>query len=196
MPNLPPIAEPQGEPSNEELAHSARGGSRESFALLYQRFYTRTFRLAYGMTSNKEAAEDMTQEIFMRAFQKLDKFDFKSSFYTWFYRLAFNQCVNYRQRKLSTRESGLEESNIAPDLTHMKDVEQAILEQQVQAQIHQAILTLKPKLRLIIILKEIEGMSYDELARHLEISMGTVASRLNRARQLLAQQLAHLKGTL
>lgn len=175
--------------SNEELARAAAGGSRENFALLYSRFYSRTFRLAYGMTADRELAEDLTQEIFLRAFRKLDHFHFQSSFATWFYRLALNHCLNYRQRRLSKEMPILE-----TDSPVKNALEDEILKEQIQGQVHRALLTLKPKLRLILILKDLEELSYAEVAERLEISPGTVASRLNRARQQLAFKLQHLRG--
>jgi len=175
--------------SDEELVRAAAGGSRENFALLYSRFYSRAFRLAYGMTADREIAEDLTQEIFMRAFRKLDRFNFQSTFATWFYRLALNHCLNFRRQKSVADLPILETDH---PVKHA--LEDEILKEQIQEQVHQALLTLKPKLRLILILKDLEGLSYAEVAERLEISPGTVASRLNRARQQLAFKLQHLRG--
>jgi len=174
---------------------AAAGGLRESFALLYMRYYSRTFRLAYGMTANRETSEDLTQEIFIRAFQKLSQFNFQSSFTTWFYRLALNHCLNYRQRKIS-RDVQIFDSELQSELSLPGAMEGDIFREQLQGHIHKALLTLKPRLRLILILKDIEGLSYAEVAERLEISQGTVASRLNRARKLLALKLEHLRGVV
>lgn len=183
------IEELETSQSDEELARTVIRGSRENFALLYRRYYSRTFRLAYGMTADRESAEDLTQEIFIRTYHKLDRFHFQSSFATWFYRLALNHCLNFRQRKLPP------ESHLRGDEdAHNDQLEDQIFRVQIQEQVHRALLQLRPKLRLILILKDIEGLSYAEVADRLNISTGTVASRLNRARLQLAHKLRHLKG--
>lgn len=171
---------------------SAIGGRRENFALLYQRYYSRTYRLAFGMTAAREESEDLTQEIFIRTWQKLSQFNFESSFATWFYRLALNHCLNYRQRKIPRDAQILNNDFAAGSPTGALEAE--IFQVQLQNHIHKALLTLKPKLRLILILKDIEELSYAEVAERLEISQGTVASRLNRARRQLAVKLEHLRG--
>jgi len=145
------------------------------------------------MTANRETSEDLTQEIFIRVFQKLHQFNFQASFATWFYRLALNHCLNYRQRGPRPQQA-LDELPAEPSLNHV--IEDEIFREQLQSHIHKALLTLKPKLRLILILKDIEGLSYAEVAARLELSEGTVASRLNRARKVLALKLTHLRGTV
>jgi RNA polymerase sigma-70 factor (ECF subfamily) len=144
------------------------------------------------MTANRETSEDLTQEIFIRVFQKLPQFNFQASFATWFYRLALNHCLNYARRR-ATPPQAIDE---LPEPSLNGAMEDGIFQEQLQSHIHKALLTLKPKLRLILILKDIEGLSYAEVAERLELSEGTVASRLNRARKVLALKLTHLRGTV
>jgi RNA polymerase sigma-70 factor, ECF subfamily len=181
--------------TDEELVESALAGHAQAFRELYDRFYSRAYRLAYGMTGRHELAEDLTQEVFMRAFQKLDKYDRKSSFATWFYRLAVNSSLNYKKREMKEAHESTDAQRVPPCSSTFKLVETNILRRQVQEQINRALLSLKPKFRIIVILKDVEGLNIAEIAERLNCSKGTVASRLFRARDLLAEKLAHLRNT-
>lgn len=183
--------------TDEELAHQVAGGQVEVFTLLYERYYARAFRLAWGMTGERGAAEELTQEIFLRVWQKAGQFRGESSFSTWFYRLATRCCLNLRQRQ--TRPAAFEALEVIEQMPHpsaMKQIGAQLEQQQLQDEVQRALLSLKPEWRLVLILKDLEGLSYDEIAARLECSAGTVASRLNRARALLARKLAHLRGAV
>jgi RNA polymerase sigma-70 factor (ECF subfamily) len=182
--------------SDEELVEGTLAGQAEAFRELYDRFYSRAYRLAYGMTGRHDLAEDLSQEIFMRVYQKLDKYERRSSFATWFYRLAVNSCLNSRIREKRERHESTETQNVLPLAVACKSVETRVLRQQIQVQINRALLSLKPKMRVIVILKDIEGLNIAEIAERLNCSKGTVASRLFRARDLLARKLEHLRNTL
>jgi RNA polymerase sigma-70 factor (ECF subfamily) len=182
--------------SDEELVEIALAGQAEAFRELYDRFYSRAYRLAYGMTGRHDLAEELTQEIFMRAFQKLGKYERRSSFATWFYRLSLNSCLNCRTREAKELHESTETQDPLPLAVPCKSVETRVLQHQVQAQINRALLSLKPKMRIIVILKDIEGLNLAEIAERLNCSQGTVASRLFRARDLLARKLEHLRNTL
>ena len=185
--------------TDEELVRLVIAGERDLFAAIYERYYWRVFRMGYGMTGNHGSAEDLTQEIFMRAYQRLKDFRGQSAFSTWLYRVAVNHSLNYRRKHSGeAREESPEESPAETDTRQVVagsvTAEAGVLREQITAQVHGALLALKPKLRLIVILKDIEGLSYEEIARRTNCSMGTVASRLNRSRKLLARKLEHLRG--
>jgi len=181
--------------TDEALVAQVLGGEAEVFAELYQRYYTRAYRLAYGMTGHRGAAEELTQEIFMRVYERLHLFRGESRFATWFYRLAVNQSLNYRRRERSERyEETAGEKELDYLASEQPGIEADLMQKQTQLQVHRAMLGLKPKLRMMVILKDIEGLSYEEIAARTNCSTGTVASRLNRARKLLARKLEHLKG--
>jgi RNA polymerase sigma-70 factor (ECF subfamily) len=185
---------PDEEMADEELARLVAAGQAEVFAELYARYYARAYRLAWGMTGQRGAAEELTQEIFVRAWQKLGQFRGEASFGTWFYRLAARCCLNHRSR--SPRHETLEVVEEAPLPAGMKQVESNVERQELQRAVQRALLSLKPEWRLIVILKDIEGLSYEEIAARLDCSTGTIASRLNRARALLARKLEHLRGAV
>jgi RNA polymerase sigma-70 factor, ECF subfamily len=185
----------------DELIVARIGAGDEAlFTLLYQRYHARIFGLAFGMTGQREQADDLTQEIFLRVYQRLSTFEGQAKFGTWFYRLALNHCLNHcrherwRKRKLTiTSEAALP---LLVEVRPAEEVHEALLRQEVQQQIRTALLSLKPQMRLLLLLKEIEGLSYEEIADRLECSTGTVASRLSRGRKLLARKLESLKGKI
>jgi RNA polymerase sigma-70 factor (ECF subfamily) len=176
-----------------ELVARAASGDRAAFAQIYERYYARAFRLAYSFTGSASGAEDLTQEIFMRAYQRLESFGGQSSFATWFYRLAVNHSLNYRRKeKLGLQDHAPERlERLAHPSTR---VEAEVLQNQIKSEIHAALLELQEEMRMVIILKDIEGLNYDEISERMNCSQGTVASRLNRARKQLAEKLKHLKG--
>jgi len=184
---------------DEQLVARICAGESALFAQLYRRFYARTFALAYGMTGRREAADDLTQEIFLRAYERLGNYHGRSSFATWFYRLAVNHCLNYCRRE-RRHQYVASDANDGPSSLFVSGAEERmaanLLQRQVQAQVRQALLTLKPEWRVLLVLKEIEGLSYEEIAEQLNCSTGSVASGLSRARQLLARKLENLKGKI
>ncbi|MGH9942142.1 MAG: RNA polymerase sigma factor [Pyrinomonadaceae bacterium] len=191
--------ETEGE--DERLVARAVAGDRAAFALLYRRYYARTFALAYGMTGRREQADDMAQEIFLRAYERLASYRGHAGFRTWFYRLAVNHCLNHcrRERKYRDTVSDTDDgsgSRLASVAGPTGQIEDALARRQVQEQVRRALLTLKPEMRVLLVLKEIEGWSYEEIAERLECSTGTVASGLSRARKLLARKLESLKGKI
>lgn len=179
-------------PTDEELVRLIRAGDERAFAELYGRYHLGILRLAYAMTGSPEAAEDVAQEVFLRVYEKLHRFHGHARFSTWLYRLAINCCLNHcRQERRGERCAQEQKARCEEP----EPIEAKVLGGQIRDQVHRAILSLPPKLRVTVILKEIEGLNYAEIARRMGCSEGTVASRLNRARKLLARKLEHLKGT-
>ncbi len=190
--------EADDELQDESIVARIRTGER-LFALLYQRYRTRTFALAFGMTGQREQAEDLTQEIFLRVYQRLNTFQGQAKFATWFYRIALNQCLNHCRNERRRRTVASPDDGQATLIVELRVVEQAdatLLRKEIQHQLRSALLSLKPDLRVLLLLKEIEGLSYEEIAERLECSPGTVASRLSRGRRLLARKLESLKGKI
>src|SRR5437867_2774460 len=109
---------------DEVLVALVGGGEADVFAELYQRYRTRAYRLAYGMTGHRGAAEDLTQEIFMRVYERLHLFRGESRFATWFYRLAVNQSLNYHRRERSERyEEAVDEQELSYLANHQPSAE-------------------------------------------------------------------------
>ena len=183
--------------TDEELVSLVIAGQVEVFAHIYERFYSRVYRMAYGMTGQHQAAEDLVQDVFVRVYQKLKLFAGQSSFSTWLYRLALNQCLSHckaERKRFGVQTTDLEQ---LPSAVQPKQMEDRIFRKEIQTEVHRALLSLKPRMRMIVILRDIEGLSYQEIADRMNCSMGTLGVQLKRARRLLARKLEHLdlRGT-
>ena len=166
-----------------ELVRLCQDGDMTAFEQLFHRHQDRVYSVAFRMMGNTEDALDMTQEIFLRAYQKINKFKFTSAFSTWLYRLATNFCIDeLRKRKRSANTTPLEEAITQSD---GRTPEDDAISNDREAQVWQAINSLKEKERAIIILRDIEGLSYKEISEVLGYSLGRVKSRIHEARQNL-----------
>ena len=182
--------------TDEELVEFVLAGQVEVFARLYERYYARTHRVAYVMTGTREGAENLTQEVFMLAYQKLRQFGGRSSFSTWFYRLTVNCCLSHRKRERKFLWGRVDDFESLDLPRFGEGAEGEILRQQIQRHVQTALLSLKPKLRMVVILKDVEELSYEQIAERMGCSKGTVGTWLNRARKLLARKLEGLKGKI
>lgn len=173
-----------------ELVIAAQRGDRAAFKEIYDRFRDRVYNLAFYSLGESLAAEDVLQIVFMKIHRGLPDFRFESQLATWIYRIALNQCLNENRRRVAQHVplESLLGSGDEIDVSSLPDDKQAHNER--REIIRQAVMELSPKLRSVIALKYLEGLSYDEMAQVLECSPGTVASRLNRA---LAQMEARLR---
>ena len=164
-----------------ELLVACGNGDRESLRQLYEFYQKPVYRLAYRLVGAQEA-DDLTQQIFLRLFQKIDQFAGRSRFRTWLYRLAVNECLQHLRRRKRKVDGKLIEEPADSSINEAVRGEQHEL-------LEHALSQLEPELRTIFLLKEVEQLSYTELAETLEIPEGTVASRLNRARTQLKTSL-------
>jgi RNA polymerase sigma-70 factor (ECF subfamily) len=181
------------EPISEELMLAAcQQGDRDAFRQLVETYQDKVFSIAvYSLGGDEGAANDVTQQVFLKLMTTIRQFRGDSAFTTWLYRLVVNACVD-EQRK---RRRFLSFEDWLP-VTKPEDrdsQENLYAKVELAESVQQAIKDLSPKLRMPILLKYVEGMSYDEIANVLECSKGTVASRLNRGHQKLARKLGHLR---
>ena len=162
------------------ILEGCRGGNQEAQRQLYERYVGRTYRCALRLTCDSQDAFDVTQETFVRAFTQIRSFAGRSSIGTWLYRITTNEALQLaRRRKLEKDQiSNFVRANCAPEenLSSRCDMEDALSKISLQN-------------RTILVLKYVEGLSYEEIAHVLEYPMGTVASRLNRAREELRDVL-------
>ena len=174
-----------------ELVVLAQEGSEEAFSALVRKYEKKVFNLAYGLTQNRETADDLAQEVFFKAYSGLPKFHFKSEFGTWLYRVAVNRVRDYLRKRGRIKEISLEtmpESVISQEDERLKREKEQVDEQR-KALVHKVLQTLPPKYSLILALRDIQGNSYEEISGILKISPGTVDSRLHRARRMLRKKL-------
>lgn len=179
---------------NEELVRACQVRNAEAQRELYECYKRQVHSLAIYMVGDPGMAEDLTQEIFLKVFRDLHSFRFESSFSSWLYRLATNTCLNALRNRRSRREVDIDAVAETPVLDSGDSLDQQRMDQQVRQAVEKAILSLKPALRAVVVLRYIENLSYSEIAEILSCSVGTVASRLSRAHRLLAVRLRSLQG--
>ena len=182
---------------NEEriLIQRCQQGDRSAYKSIFLKYKDTVYNIAYGMFSNVEDAQDMTQEVFIRVFEKISQFRFKSSFSTWLHRIVVNMCLNER-RKRQRYKSNVTEFTDYHEQMHpqVKTPEDELLRKERKSQIQEAMDRLKDAHRTILVLREIEGLSYEELANVLQCSVGRVKSRLHESRMELRRIFKKLEA--
>jgi len=175
---------------SEQLVRTCQDGSPEAQRELYECYKAKVYSLAVYLTGDAETAKDLTQEIFLKVFRDLRAFRFESTFSSWLYRLATNTCLNALRSRRSRREVEIEEVLGTPaEIDPGYSLEQRQVDCSTQRAVRKAILSLKPPLRAVVVLRYVENLSYGEIAEALSCSQGTVASRLSRAHRLLERKL-------
>jgi RNA polymerase sigma-70 factor (ECF subfamily) len=186
----------QPEQDERALVLAAQRGDRHAFRALYERYRDRLNNLIFYTLGDAVWAEDVLQIVFIKIYKGLPGFRYQSSPATWMYRIALNECLNQQQRRgvahvpfeeILGSGDELDRSTL-PDLAHA-DRERSEI-------IGQAVMELSPRLRAVVVLKYVEGLSYDEMAQVLDCSPGTVASRLSRALRQLEARLRPFKRVL
>ncbi|MCB9492610.1 MAG: sigma-70 family RNA polymerase sigma factor [Dehalococcoidia bacterium] len=186
------------------LVKRSRNGDRDAFRILVERHQRRVFGLCFGMVRNKDDAMDLVQETFVKVFKNLDSFEGQSSFYTWTYRIATNVCIDFLRRANRYRtvdyddaiqrdEDAEDAGSILPSRLGL-DPARVYGRKELLEKIEEALQKLSPAHRQAILLREVEGLSYQEMADVLEISIGTVMSRLHHARKNMQRLLADYVG--
>lgn len=184
------------------LDRCAKGDVR-AFEELIEKYQQGIINHAYSLLLNREDAFDMAQETFVKAFCAVAEFNRQSSFKTWLYRIASNVCLDeIRRRRRRAAEvsltlggelGGAPQSDIASDSGNPEETAQQAF---MRSEIEQAIEELAPEYRAVIVMREIDGMDYSEIAAALGCSLGTVKSRISRARAQLRQKLSHYRELL
>jgi RNA polymerase sigma-70 factor (ECF subfamily) len=169
---------------DQTLIAKAQEGDLHSFDLLVKRYQRRVYSLAYRMVKNHDAADDIAQDTFIKAYSSIKSFKLGYAFYTWLYRICMNLSINYLKRqKFMISESQFEEET-SPLEREAADGDplSLLVKKEQEKKIEQAIDLLPPKYRTVFVLRVYEDLSYEEIAQVLKISLGTVMSRLFRAR--------------
>lgn len=186
---------------DHDLVQRVQTGDSSAFRALFDKYHRRAFAVAMGVVKNEDDALDAVQEAFVKVHKNIHTFEGSSSFYTWLYRIVMNVSIdhvrrNRRQKNLDFDERVLhEESDVAgdgalvPSMTNANPGK-AALRRELGGAIHAALQELPEHHRAVIVLREIEGMSYEEMAEALEVPKGTVMSRLFHARKKMQTALA------
>jgi len=170
------------------LIERIKTGDNSAFGDIVLKYQDKIYNLCRHMLGNAHDAEDASQDVFLKAFQALSKFQPEASLYTWLYRVATNTCIDRRRKPVfESLFGGSEEGErlVHDRASDAPSPERLYQSKQLDRTLQESLGKLSPKLRTVIVLKEIEELSYEEIADTLEISMGTVKSRIARAREEL-----------
>lgn len=179
-------------PSDDRsLILKSQQGDKRAFGALVDKYMRRAYFVALGFVGSHESALDMSQEAFVRAYSAMKRFEADRNFFTWYYRILRNLCLNFirdrNQRAHAFSEVGEERVARVPDAS--LDAEAVLERQETREMVWRALNELKPEEREIILLKDFQDFSYKEIAESLEIPMGTVMSRLYYARRSLKNKI-------
>lgn len=184
---------------DRQLVARAQRGDKRAFELLFEKYQRKLARLLARLIRDPGEVEDVTQEAFVKAYRALPSFRGDSAFYTWLYRIGVNTAKNYLmamgRRTPTSTEVEAETAEGYDEGEQLRDIntpESVLLSKEIAATVNAAINELPEELRTAIQLRELEGMSYEEIARIMECPIGTVRSRIFRAREAIAERLRPL----
>lgn len=187
---------------DQQLVERAQRGDKRAFDLLVSKYQRKLGRLLSRFIRDPAEIEDVAQEAFIKAYRALPSFRGDSAFYTWLYRIGINTAKNYLvamgRRAPTTTEFDSEEAETFDDADHLRDVntpEAELLSKEIAETVNSSMAGLPEELRTAITLREIEGLSYEEIASIMNCPIGTVRSRIFRAREAIAENLRPLLGT-
>ena len=187
---------------DQKLVQKAQRGDKKAFGMLVEKYQRRLNRLLSRMVRDQSEIEDIVQDSFIKAYRAINNFRGDSAFYTWLYRIGINTAKNHLV-KLGKRPKAMNEVDIeeienfedAPDLRNHETPESTMMSSEIVASVNQTIAALPSELREAISLREMDGLSYEEIADLMNCPIGTVRSRIFRAREVIAEKLKPLIET-
>jgi len=187
---------------DHQLVERVREGDKRAYGLLVEKYRRKIIRLLSRMVRDPDDLEDIAQETFIKAYRALPQFRGDAAFYTWLYRIAVNTAKNFlvaRGKAMRTvSEQAVNDDDEPDDRLVAQDIatpESELLSKQVAIAVNEAVDSLPEELRQAITLREMEGMSYEEIAEYMACPIGTVRSRIFRAREAIASKLRPILGT-
>ena len=182
---------------DQQLVERAQRGDKQAFELLVIKYQRKLARLLSQFIRDAAEVEDVTQETFIKAYRSLSSFRGDSAFYTWLYRIGINAAKNFlvaQKRRASTTSNGIdiEDAENFEEASQLRDLdtpESELMSKQIAQTVHQTLNELPEELRTAITLREIEGLSYEEIANAMNCPTGTVRSRIFRAREAISDKL-------
>jgi len=188
---------------DRQLVERAQRGDKQAFSLLVEKYQRKLARLLSRFIRDQAEVEDVTQEAFIKAYRALPAFRGDSAFYTWLYRIGINTAKNYLmamgRRAPTSTEVEAEEAEGFDEGEQLRDIntpESLLLSREIAETVNATIEKLPEELRKAIQMREIEGMSYEDIAQAMDCPIGTVRSRIFRAREAIAEQLRPLLRTI
>jgi RNA polymerase sigma-70 factor, ECF subfamily len=184
---------------DRELVRSAQRGDRDAFRTLFERYHRRTYALALGVVRNPDDALDVVQDAFIKAHKYLDSFEGNASFYTWLYRIVMNLAIDHlrkhrRQKPIELDETRIDDQGDDPLLPRILggNPGRALIDKQIRGRIETAMDELSDNHRAVLVMRELEGLSYEDMAQAMGCSKGTIMSRLFHARRNMQRRLLDL----
>jgi RNA polymerase sigma-70 factor (ECF subfamily) len=191
---------------DRELVESARKGDRDAFRTLFERYHRRAYALAFGVLRNQDDALDIVQDAFIKAHKYLDKFEGNSSFYTWLYRIVMNLSIDHLRKHKRARhvdfndalahgegDSGVGDDALLPRILG-QNPSKSLVRKEIREKIDEALAELSDNHRAVLVMRELEGLSYEEMAQVMQCSKGTIMSRLFHARKNMQKRLLEYMG--
>jgi RNA polymerase sigma-70 factor (ECF subfamily) len=177
----------------------ARKGDRDAFRTLFERYHRRAYALAFGVLRHQDDALDVVQDAFIKAHKYLDKFEGNSSFYTWLYRIVMNLAIDHLRKHRRVKPVELDETKIedGPEDGLVPRIlggnpGRALQDKEIRTRIDRALEELSENHRAVLVMRELEGLSYEDMAQVMECSKGTIMSRLFHARRNMQRRLLDL----
>jgi RNA polymerase sigma-70 factor (ECF subfamily) len=194
--------------ADAKLVERCRKGDKGAFRVIFERYNRRAFALAVGVVHNPDEALDVVQEAFLRAHRHLDSFEGSSSLYTWLYRIVMNVAIDHLRKQNRAPTVDYDDA-----VAHLEDVAPAdvaqlvpqllrgnpareVARREIREKIDEALAKLSPNHRAVLVMREIDGLSYEEMAKVMKCSKGTIMSRLFHARRYMQKHLLETLGPM
>lgn len=204
----PSISQDEGRETegDRELVGRARQGDADAFRQLFERYHRRAYALALGVVKSPDDALDVVQDAFIKAHKHLEKFEGQSSFYTWLYRIVMNLAIDHIRKQKRARHVDFDDaigrdadaSPVGDDALMPRILGQnpgkSLIRKEIRDQIEAALELLSENHRAVLVMRELEGLSYEEMAQVMQCSKGTIMSRLFHARRNMQKHLLELMG--
>ena len=186
--------------NERDLIRRAKQGDMLAFEKLILKHEKIVYNVALRMMNHSEDARDISQEVFLKAYRSLSNFDERSQFSTWLYRITHNTCIDEMRKRKGKQTYSLEEELESEDGSMQRQIadegdtpEESLLREEKKGEILKALDTLSEEHKAAIILRDVKGLSYEEIAEILELSLGTVKSRISRARTQLKNEILKIR---
>jgi RNA polymerase sigma-70 factor (ECF subfamily) len=184
---------------DRELVAAAQRGDRDAFKTLFERYHRRAYALALGVVRHPDDSLDVVQDAFIKAHKHLDKFEGNASFYTWLYRIVMNLAIDHLRKQRKVKPVELDEARLEADGDEpllprilSGNPGQALIDKQIRSRIDHALDQLSENHRAVLVMRELEGLSYEDMAQAMNCSKGTIMSRLFHARRNMQKRLLDL----
>lgn len=180
---------------DSELVAALKEGQEHAYRQLIRKYQVKLRSIAYGITLDAEDSLDIVQDVFLKVYRGIDKFEGKSSLYTWLRRITVNECLNWKRkwgRRLKWQHQSIDDDSFyeTPEMSNEKETPENIYrKKELEKLLEEGLNILPEKARTVFVLKELEGLSYEKIGKLLGISRGTVSSRLFYAREKLREFL-------